>query len=369
MPPKFWEQLANSSARAAHQIMDLVKTCQEWGVLVETPMVGFALYNVAVLGVYSTHFPWMDPTSQFAFDPTLARTMTATDTEGVEVTRKALELIGLLRPRLQMANGWFMTLYKMHQHFVLLKQDYSQSTQHLAASTTGSTSHIRTIRPSEYTPGGAYKFIESVFRDIGGLGLNDVYRDDVYYTSTRRGNGSMPKGDEVGSADGGATNGTYVQQPDHARQEERWNAINKVAAAAAASALSQEPQQAPTMPPSTNGQFRSYQPHTGLTEHQSAVASQRDWTASNGGPLAGIHAYASQPAASHNAVHETAEGVDEKRSLGHQQWDLAQMNEWLGKFEMRLGGDDVAAFVQGVEIGEYAAQRDEGWLSTVWKTR
>jgi hypothetical protein len=50
MPFGFWEQSAVDLFRAAQDLFSLLVTCNDWKVLVETPMTGFAAYMVATLG-------------------------------------------------------------------------------------------------------------------------------------------------------------------------------------------------------------------------------------------------------------------------------------------------------------------------------
>lgn len=54
-----------------------------------------------------------------------------------------------------------------------------------------------------------------------------------------------------------------------------------------------------------------------------------------------------------------------------QSWDPMTKEAWLNSIDTRLGGDDVAAFVDGGELADWAnlaaAQGfGGGWLSTVW---
>jgi hypothetical protein len=59
VPPGYWEDSARQCFKAARDLVDLARTCQEWNVLVQTPIVGFAIYTVAFVGVYCINFPWM----------------------------------------------------------------------------------------------------------------------------------------------------------------------------------------------------------------------------------------------------------------------------------------------------------------------
>jgi hypothetical protein len=51
VPQGFWEESTKELFASARNLMDLVRTCHEWNVLPETPMAGFAIYNVAFVGM------------------------------------------------------------------------------------------------------------------------------------------------------------------------------------------------------------------------------------------------------------------------------------------------------------------------------
>ena len=55
----------------------------------------------------------------------------------------------------------------------------------------------------------------------------------------------------------------------------------------------------------------------------------------------------------------------------HQPWKQVEKEAWLNNLDTRLGGDDIAAFVDGGELADWtnmASQRGYGggWLTTVW---
>lgn len=51
-PYVFWEESAKELFRSARNLIDMVQTCYEWHVLPETPIVGFAIYSVALTGTF-----------------------------------------------------------------------------------------------------------------------------------------------------------------------------------------------------------------------------------------------------------------------------------------------------------------------------
>lgn len=58
IPPGFWEDSARECFKAARDLIDLLRTCQEWDVLVETPIVGFATYTAAFVGKFRRVYAW-----------------------------------------------------------------------------------------------------------------------------------------------------------------------------------------------------------------------------------------------------------------------------------------------------------------------
>lgn len=50
VPPNYWKLSTRKLLKCARDLLKLLHTCQEWGVLVETPIIGFAVYNIALVG-------------------------------------------------------------------------------------------------------------------------------------------------------------------------------------------------------------------------------------------------------------------------------------------------------------------------------
>lgn len=106
IPNSFWEDSAREMFKAARDLMDLVRTCQEWNALVETPLVGFAIYTVAFVGVYAFYFPQMDSHGYMCSPPSVTEdSAQSEDSGGQREARRAIQIIGHMRPRLRMAEG------------------------------------------------------------------------------------------------------------------------------------------------------------------------------------------------------------------------------------------------------------------------
>jgi hypothetical protein len=52
VPFSFWQQIAVDLFKTPNELYTLLVTCNEWKVLLETPMTGFAAYMVATLGKF-----------------------------------------------------------------------------------------------------------------------------------------------------------------------------------------------------------------------------------------------------------------------------------------------------------------------------
>lgn len=170
----FWRDSTKELFRAARQMMDLVLTCQERGVLVETPLVGFAIYNAAFMGVYATHFSHMD------LEGSLSSRRLSSDAAGGGMvqpqlpTRRSLDILREMRPRLKMASGWFRTLNRLHTYFVKVKKDFKMQARRseLNGSADGydSANGIRPVRDCGFGGGlEEFKTLEKVFLEFGNL--------------------------------------------------------------------------------------------------------------------------------------------------------------------------------------------------------
>ncbi|GAB7346824.1 hypothetical protein MBLNU459_g1917t4 [Dothideomycetes sp. NU459] len=390
-PSEFWETSAKTCFGAARDIIDLARTCQEWGVAVETPIIGFSIYNVALLGVYAVNFPWMD------VNGFLRRTNGARREDsvvhGAESGRKAIEMLAATRPRLQMGEGWFQTVKRTYRLYSQLRQTWVDS----AARLPGSVFHDQSIATAQLHPPDAEStrvLLERTLRELDSrpdadadAEMTDVQQgavDGTAGTNQRAETdlGSPFKGDQLPpiAVPGNATDPQQAQA--HAQQEERWNAINSVAAAASAIVKQQS---TPTQ--SSNGHYRNFfssqttssaspsanYPQHGFRSYAESSPSQAQtcpsWTTSNGGreALPGIHAYAVANEGSTSDAGGDTGGQLKGRTSDK---EVKDAETWLGSVEKHFGGDDVAAFVDGVEMGEYAAKTSGmgrgGWMSSVW---
>ncbi|KAI1937852.1 hypothetical protein LOZ57_006533 [Ophidiomyces ophidiicola] len=91
-------------------LLELATTCFERGVLPETPLAGFAIYQAALLGVYAAHFGSSSGAAAVDADADAA----LCSPSGQVAVRRALELLAAMRHRLPLAAGWLRTLHRLH---------------------------------------------------------------------------------------------------------------------------------------------------------------------------------------------------------------------------------------------------------------
>jgi len=450
VPDGFWEDSARECFKSAREIMDLVRSCQEWSVLVETPIIGFAIYTVAFVGVYCINFPQMDPggfmctpkSQQQKNDGTRVR-----ESKGFEAARKALEMLGQMRTKLHMADGWFSTINRMHKYLRRMKSDYKKNAAAIESNTSDSDSPASTRHLSirEGGIGGGldeFKLLERTLKEFGTLEDQDPPLVDASHQTGPRALDAVY--DDSGS-------GTTVKSEEHdrgpppsseptRRESGMWSAINAPPGTSASNSGHQE-----SAPPTTNGQFRAYDAYP--LSHQQAqppsvpqpnyahqINSFRPAYSHDSGPGAppsltspGSHSattpsdpsppferqqqqygawaphhapYPLQPAQppgypnilAHPQLHPQHQHqqmptpspypVPNQGQPGpmqppspmpevHQPWNQMEKEAWLNNLDTRLGGDDIAAFVDGGEMAEWATMAANrgyggGWLSAVW---
>ncbi|OJD12459.1 hypothetical protein AJ78_06955 [Emergomyces pasteurianus Ep9510] len=137
VPEGFWRESARELFKAARQMTELVKTCQDRGVLMETPIVGFAIYNAAFIGIYAAHFNQMDQEGYMCSKAGSTDVVPGLGSQGLVDVRRAIEILGEMRPRLKMASGWFRTVHRVHGYFSKARQDFKRSSQQLEMLTGG----------------------------------------------------------------------------------------------------------------------------------------------------------------------------------------------------------------------------------------
>ncbi|KAL2006318.1 hypothetical protein VTN00DRAFT_9972 [Thermoascus crustaceus] len=174
-PEGFWRDSARELFKAARQMTDLVVTCHERGVLVENPLVGFAIYNAAFIGVYAAHFNHMDQEGYMCSKSVTPDVVTGTGSQGQAQARKSLDILREMRPRLRMAVGWFRTINRLHSYFTKVKRDFKRNSRKwdMMSTSEGIDAHTNGVRPVREggTGGGLdeFKLLEKLFLDFGNI--------------------------------------------------------------------------------------------------------------------------------------------------------------------------------------------------------
>lgn len=464
IPPGYWAESARDCFKAAREIMDLVRTCQEWSALVETPIVGFALYTVAFVGVYCINFPWMDPEGYMCtkHEPGKPDTKPG-ESKGFEAARKALEMIGTMRSKLHMADGWFKTINRMHKYLRRIKADYKKNTQAMESSSEGdspvSTRHL-SLREGGIGGGlDEFKLLERTLNDFGNLEDQDIDMTDA----------DRPDSRALDAVYDDSSAGTTVKSEEPAdrpaptsdpakAETASWSAIN---ARPGANASRHGSMSAPEAVP-TSAQFRSYEPYAQNHQSQHTPSSQAPHAnlphqhphyhhqitnfrpaysegPSPAGPPPSLTSPASQSATGTTPSQaQSSPPYERHHSQGsqhapqgysnwqqpngayqlhppppnpyvngaphhfqgpppspyaayqhqnpplqalqqqapppapqHQIWDPITKEAWINSLDTRLGGDDLAAFVDGGEVQDWAMAANQqgfgaGWLTALW---
>ncbi|EMC91656.1 hypothetical protein BAUCODRAFT_300390 [Baudoinia panamericana UAMH 10762] len=290
IPPGFWDESARELFKAARGIMDLVRSCQEWNALVETPIVGFAIYTVAFVGSYCINFPWMDPDGYLCTQPRPDGLMQSYGDDsrpgggkGFEAARRALEIIGQMRPRLRMADGWFATINRMHKYLRRMKSDYRKNIHNLEPSSSGNEAgSTRRLSLREGGVGGGldeWRLLERTLVEFGKLEDQDVEMTDA---------GLMPGARNADALYENSSAGTTTKSEEGEQQASAeggpWTAIN------ATNGVQANGQTSASTP--SSAQFRSYESFPSqysTAPHQQAlvahVQQQQQQQASNHPPL------------------------------------------------------------------------------------
>ncbi|KAJ9667435.1 hypothetical protein H2201_002303 [Coniosporium apollinis] len=364
-----------------------------WEVGVDEGALSRYLKILDLYGVYAINFPWMDPDGYMCkrYPSANARTdeMTANDSaSGAEAARKALELVGHMRPRLQMADGWFRTIRRCHTYFTRIKKDFRRNAKALADS-GHPPEYYRQLSLREGGVGGGleeYRLLERTLQEFGNLQDEDDMPDAADEDPVGLTRSMYDENEEGSAAVRSETMDLQEPAPDSAGlRHERWNAINTVAAAASANVPGLTPSASTVSTPQSQSQSQYNISQSGVRYHQSGAPYTASPSNSLSTPATTIpHAL---PMYSH--IFPTAQDSTQHASLSLQQQlhppapqpqpppptsappSWSEKENWLNNLDTRFGGDDIAAFVAGNNWEDWAssatnARGASGWLSAVW---
>jgi hypothetical protein len=337
VPPRgpftFWDQSAGELFGSAKHLLDLLAAGAEWKVLPETPLVGFAAYMVTLLGIYSTHFPWMDVNERMS-KSLLSATgnggflalVTARD---ADMARKAAEIVVQFRPTLRMADNWFKTLQNTHKHILNIKKTLRRHWRDDFSPGKG-----RSVISTLAEMGDEYKPLEAMF----GPYVEDVDMPDV-------------------SPANGADNRQTSTEGGASRDELSWNAINTAATAQQLSANNTDSTATPPLQQPSNTS-------SPLVPQQPMYATPNSTVHSSLPPQIPAFTPTLPPSTPTAQVSESLQAT-----LAPQPdiWTQDEVNAWLSTKETKFGALDIAAFVEGMD-GQQLANIG-GWVSDVFRRR
>lgn len=123
IPEGFGEHSAEELFKAARNVVDIVRNCQDNNALPESPQIGFAVWQAALVCLYAAHFPHMDPGHYLLGQPlqTVQMHRDFLDKSHVSLAMKILKEISL---RSEMAKSYLKLLVKIHHCFQGVKISY-----------------------------------------------------------------------------------------------------------------------------------------------------------------------------------------------------------------------------------------------------
>ena len=210
IPEGFWEDSAEAICRAARDIVDIVRTCQDNNALPESPQIGFAVWQAAFVCVYAAHFEHMD-TGEYLHQ---GSGQSNDDYRTKDYAGLTVKILGEMVPRLKMAKGYLKTLGKMHDYFSNVRSEFDRRFERKRLGWDG---------------GGLeqYKTLEKELKEFGSLQDTDknLASDASDTVDQARSRAST---NDIGQ---GSVNGDAMQGIEAAPTPRPWAAINSTSPA------------------------------------------------------------------------------------------------------------------------------------------
>ena len=353
LAPESWTGASHGLLEAARGMAELVAACQPRKMLPETPVVAFALYLVALLGVYMLHFPYME-----SEDQAHRSSQAIAKSQDVHSASKALSALMVMRDRLPMANQWALTVHRVHRYYeqaaarspgeTAHKPYQSESDSSAAPVTNGISAHLPLrdiMSPSENVSATGRGSLEQTLRALSALEAPAVLGDRApdHYAASSCEHRSRPSLASSAGSDS-RTSATPTTRP-----VESWTAVNSVVKTESPTAHAPLPR----TPESAHQHLLDARQPIGYSSgprpsaaaslpplYQLAAAAVEDSQQSQPRPLA--HA--------------------QLRALGH----AHALDAADAVLRMTFMGDDVVAFIEGRRLAEGAIPRGAGWRSGGW---
>ncbi|PVH70812.1 hypothetical protein DL98DRAFT_617942 [Cadophora sp. DSE1049] len=155
IPVGFWEQSAEAIFRAARDVVDIVRACQDSNCLPQTPQITFAVWHASFVCLYAVHFPHMD-TGHHLLGQLLQTDQMHVDFPDKSHIGLALKTLLEMSPRSEIAKGYLKLFGKIHDYFQRLNNSYCDRFAR---------------KPLRWTGGGLeqYKVLEKDLKEFGSL--------------------------------------------------------------------------------------------------------------------------------------------------------------------------------------------------------
>jgi hypothetical protein len=154
----WWKESAENVFRSAKEIMEIVRDTSERGVLVESPMMVFAIYTAAFVGVYSNNFPHMD-VSYYMCDKPPNSVVRPDRDDWTGAASLAVRTLKQMESKMKMAVNWGKSIEQRHRYYVRMRREY----EHFVVPR-------KDRKPSIHDGGGGlpeYKLLEKELKDFG----------------------------------------------------------------------------------------------------------------------------------------------------------------------------------------------------------
>lgn len=208
VPDGFWEESAEAIFKAAKDLVDIVRTCQDNNALPESPQIGFAVWQAAFVCVYAVHFPHMDVGEHL----TAGASQANDDYRTRGYAGLTVKILGEMVPKLGMARGYVKLIGKMHDYFANVRREYQER-----------------FRQSWSGVGGLeqYKTLETELKEFGSLQDADrqLASDGSDTVDQARSRAST---NDIGH---GSLNGEAMQGVEEGPTPRPWAAINSTSPA------------------------------------------------------------------------------------------------------------------------------------------
>jgi hypothetical protein len=327
----FWRESASELFESANALLRLLSQCAEYQSLVETPLVGFATYMVALIGLYSTHFPWMDVRESMSINPASSSGHSGLVSlffqRDAAHTRKALDLLSInFKPRLRQANEWLQVLARLHRYYLstkkVLRRNYRNYNPFSPEESYKGSKTLMPLRMGEEE----YIILDSAFGEVADVDMADALPNAEAHASVLETNPSI---NPTLTAEGAA--------------RDRWSAVNSSPGIVTGLGSANGP--------STFGSLASGPP---LLQPFTPP------------PLPGaIHRPPQSPTSARPDVCSNTETTEAGSSStpAHVNWTTAQIEAYLDSLETLFGAKDIVGFAEGRGWREMLLEGGRDWRS------